>query len=195
MPTDPYPLLSDQQLIDLYRNQQNDTALGELSKRYRTQVYGRCLQVLADREMAKDCCQTTFEQFIERLNSKEEIAFVPGLLYQIASRRAIDLLRRRKVHNTVVKEIAATTKKNISFFVENPDLVRLSIEQSEKEAFLKKAITELPPFQRDCIRYFYYESFSYRQIAEALDTTLKKVKSALQSGKRRLRHLLEEMEN
>jgi len=195
MPNNSYYLSSDQELIDLYRNQQNNAALGELMRRYHSQVYGRCLQLLADRELAHDCCQTTFEQFIKTLRAKGKVTFVPGLLYQIASRRAIDMLRRKNTYYEAIKEIESTTKKNLSFFVENPDLVRLSIEQSEKEAFLKKAIASLPTIQRDCIRYFYYERFSYRQIAEALDTDLKKVKSALQNGKRRLRHLLKELEN
>ncbi|MEL6275104.1 MAG: sigma-70 family RNA polymerase sigma factor, partial [Bacteroidota bacterium] len=151
MPSDPYLIISDQELIDLYRNQQATAALGELMRRYRTQVFGRCLQLLGDRESAQDCCQTTFEHFIGLLNTKQDVTFVPGLLYQIASRRAIDLLRRRRIHNNAIKEITTETKKSLSFFVENPDFVRLSIEQSEKEALVKKAMNSLPPFQRDCL--------------------------------------------
>ncbi len=54
-----------------------------------------------------------------------------------------------------------------------------------------EAITQLGDEQKLCIRLFFYDDKSYREIATETGFTEKQVKSYLQNGKRNLRILLE----
>lgn len=186
---------ADHRLLEQYRSSLDQRALSVLIDRYRVQVLGRCVQLMGNWQDAEDACQNTFEDFTKLAQSTTTIDVVPALLYQIASRRSIDKLRRQQRLAKLQAHIEADTKKNSASFVENPDLVRQSIELSEKEARLRKALSQLPDLQRECIQRFYFEKASYRQIAEALALPLKKVKSALQTGKRRLRLILSELQD
>lgn len=56
---------------------------------------------------------------------------------------------------------------------------------------LEECIERLKVEQRDCIRLFYYEGCSYREISERLSVDENKVKSHIQNGKRNLKICIE----
>jgi RNA polymerase sigma-70 factor (ECF subfamily) len=57
---------------------------------------------------------------------------------------------------------------------------------------LKKCMETLNNEQKTCVRMFFLEQHSYRQIAEKTDFDLKKVKSHIQNGKRNLKNCMEQ---
>ena len=62
-------------------------------------------------------------------------------------------------------------------------------EAIEKEAMLEaleQVIEELKEPQQTCIKLFYLDQLSYQEIAQRLNLELKKVKSAIQNGKRNI---------
>lgn len=59
------------------------------------------------------------------------------------------------------------------------------------EAVLEKCIEHFAGEQKECIRLFYFDNKSYREIAATLKQDEKKVKSHLQNGKRNLKICLE----
>ncbi|MFT6278588.1 MAG: RNA polymerase sigma-70 factor (ECF subfamily), partial [Flavobacteriales bacterium] len=54
----------------------------------------------------------------------------------------------------------------------------------------ENAIDQLNPEQQKCIRLFYLEQKSYKEVADLTGYDMKKVKSFLQNGKRNLQLLL-----
>jgi len=56
---------------------------------------------------------------------------------------------------------------------------------------LEECIERLREEQRNCIRLFFYEGCSYRQISEKLGVDETKVKSYIQNGKRNLKMCIE----
>ena len=56
---------------------------------------------------------------------------------------------------------------------------------------LEECIERLKEEQRSCIRLFFYEGCSYRQISERLGVDEMKVKSYIQNGKRNLKICME----
>jgi RNA polymerase sigma-70 factor (ECF subfamily) len=56
---------------------------------------------------------------------------------------------------------------------------------------LEDCIERLKAEQKECIQLFYFQNWSYRQIAEILHMDEKKVKSHLQNAKRNLKICLE----
>ena len=65
-------------------------------------------------------------------------------------------------------------------------------EQNEvDEQALNDCIVKLKNEQKSCIRLFYFENKSYREICATLHLEEKKVKSFIQNGKRNLKICLE----
>ena len=67
--------------------------------------------------------------------------------------------------------------------------------ETQEEALLQirllaEALTDLPAEERRCLQHFYYDQWTYQQIADQYQQTTNWVKSQLQNGKRRLRQLI-----
>ena len=75
--------------------------------------------------------------------------------------------------------------------LESSDELNLKEEKEVRLNLLEEAITTLKEEQRKCIELFYLEQKSYQEIVILLKWDLKKVKSAIQNGKRNLRLNLE----
>ena len=64
-------------------------------------------------------------------------------------------------------------------------------KQKEWRKALENCMEKLPETQRICVRYFFIEEQSYKEIGENSGFSLKSVKSYIQNGKRNLRLCLE----
>jgi len=60
---------------------------------------------------------------------------------------------------------------------------------------LESALASLNNQQQTCIRLFYYQRKSYREIAEEKGFSLKQVKSFIQNGRRNIKVYMERKEN
>ena len=69
----------------------------------------------------------------------------------------------------------------------HPELHPIDEEGIENHSALADCIEKLKAEQKDCLQLFYYQNWSYMQIAEILHIDEKKVKSYLQNAKRNLK--------
>jgi RNA polymerase sigma factor (sigma-70 family) len=60
---------------------------------------------------------------------------------------------------------------------------------------IRELIDRLGDEQRECVKLFFLDEKSYREISEQTGLSLKAVKSHLQNGKRNLKKLIENHEN
>jgi RNA polymerase sigma-70 factor (ECF subfamily) len=58
--------------------------------------------------------------------------------------------------------------------------------------YLKECMEELPDEQQNCIKWFYYEEKSYKDIADIEHIPLGKVRSYIQNGRRNLKNCVEQ---
>jgi RNA polymerase sigma-70 factor (ECF subfamily) len=72
------------------------------------------------------------------------------------------------------------------------DALTDKLNQELKYEELESAINELEDEQALAIKQFYLEQQSYKSISESFNIPLKKVKSAIQNGKRNLKIKLEQ---
>ncbi len=72
-----------------------------------------------------------------------------------------------------------------------PEMHPIDEDGMEHQSALSDCIEKLKDEQKDCVQLFYYQNWSYRQIAEILHLEEKKVKSHLQNAKRNLKICLE----
>ena len=196
---------SDEVLLERYRDKGDLGILGELYGRYMQLVYGVCLKYLEEREWAKDEVMNIFEKLVTTL-PQQDIANFRTWLYVVTKNHCLMLLRSRKSETAHAEAMISDPL----FFMENypgvhplgkdvavdPDGSSTGSDSGGRggeEAIkrLEECVEKLKEEQRVCIRLFFYEGYSYREICGRTGLEESKVKSYIQNGKRNLRICME----
>lgn len=180
--------LSDEELVALYKNTGNNIHIGTLYKRYTHLVLGVCMKYLKDAEAANDAAMEIFEKLLIDLKRHDVQQFKPWL-FTLSRNHCLMKLRKQKTE--------AGRLDGYEYFLqdimEEDASMHLLYEGDEKELLLEKltlAIEQLKEEQKQCIRLFYFEERSYKEIEEMTGLDDKQVKSYLQNGKRNLKLML-----
>jgi RNA polymerase sigma-70 factor (ECF subfamily) len=176
----------DGKLLDHYRSSGDLEVLGELYERYMYLVFGLCLKYLQNREDAGDAVMQIFEKLITEI-PRHDIQSFKSWLYVLAKNHCLMRIRSEK---TKGERMDRWIKDQEEIMESYPDLHPID-RTGEDYPGLKECIEELKQEQRACIKLFYYENRSYREIAKTLHMEEKKVKSYLQNAKRNLKICLE----
>jgi len=180
--------LSDQDLISRYKKGNDPEVLGQLYSRYVALVYGLCLKYLAERERSKDAAMQIFELLATELY-RHEIGNFKSWLYVFSKNFCLMELRKQK----------SLRKKEETWLIQQKDFMETADElhpidgdeNPELNEALKNCIEKMKDDQQRCVRMFYFERKSYRQITDEIGFDEKKVKSLLQNGKRNLKICLD----
>ncbi|MEM6396535.1 MAG: sigma-70 family RNA polymerase sigma factor [Bacteroidota bacterium] len=159
-----------------------------LLQRHRLRIWAIVHKYIRSKDARQDVVQNTITGLVEYINSDKEIIHFPALLYRICLNKVYD-----QVENEAQKqEISRNLKKSWPSIVQNEGFSRLyNREVEDKEARIRLAMRKLSAAQRQSIDLFYRRRLSYREIAEELNLSIPKVRSALQNGKLKLKRLLE----
>ncbi|MGB2865417.1 MAG: sigma-70 family RNA polymerase sigma factor [Sedimentisphaerales bacterium] len=188
---------TDKSLIDAHR-QGDPAAFGELVRRYGDSVLGYLIRMNGNREQAEDLFQETFKRVHEKAHTFRGPQF-KGWLFKIASRVALDGMRRGKRIKTVSlnqqldcdnpnsDQLGAVALADNSC---NPSEQALKAEQTEQ---VRRAIELLPARQRATLVLAYYQQLSYPDVAEALGCSVGTVKTQMFRALRTLAHKLPEI--
>jgi len=94
--------LSEQELIQQLR-QGNEPAFRWLVENYRNRVFHTVLNILQDSKEAEDAAQETFIQVFESVGTFKGESSLSTWIYRIATRKALDKIRRRKTRRKLHK--------------------------------------------------------------------------------------------
>lgn len=169
---------NDEALVTWYQEEVDATALDILFKRYKSSVFGLAFYYLKSKDSAMDMVMDVFEIVIRAIRKTE----VSSFKYWVLSITRNQCLKRLRDTMKVVE------------LVNDDDL---AMENTTSKVYSDKEIDQLltslrtlKPLQQDCVRSFYLNGMSYRQIAEVYQINEKQVKSHIQNGKRNLRIVL-----
>lgn len=177
-----YQSLSDNDLVRLYKANPSMDIIGELYKRYGHLVFGTIMKYVKNISNTEDISMILFEQLGTKIQKSEIKNFKPWL-YTVTKNEAFQFLRKKG-------RLTAELSSELQSF----DEIHLVIEKEYQLNALEHEIDQLNEEQRKCIILFYIEQKSYQEIASILPLDLKKVKSAIQNGKRNLKIKLENNE-
>ena len=182
---------SDDWLIDKFTSTGDLEFLGVLYERYMHLIYGVCLKYLRDRDVSQDAAMQIFEKLITELPKRKIENFKPWL-HVITRNHCLMYLRSEKTRISKEEKIAESQE----IFMESSYDLHLNNEQildNDLES-LKNCIEQLKQEQKECVKLFYLEERSYKEISGMLHLELKKVKSLIQNGKRNLKICMEDNE-
>jgi len=174
-----YQSLSDAELVKMYKDKSSSAIIGELYTRYGHLVMGTSMKYLKNKANAEDLTMQVFEQLPKKISS-HNIQRFKSWLYMVTKNECLMLLRKKGHLTTeIMKELESSNE------------LHLKEEKEVQLNLLEQAITKLKDEQRQCIELFYLEQKSYQEIVSELKMDIKKVKSAIQNGKRNLKINLE----
>lgn len=178
---------TDAELVKTYRDKGDIVILGKLYHRYTALVFGVCMKYLRNEEESKDAVMQIFEKLVESLK-KHEVANFKSWLHVMTKNHCLMQLRsKKKMQYEELGENNSETNMELGYQLHPNGEDKLEDDLQAME----KAIEELPEEQKKCIKLFYLEQKCYQEIVELTDYELKKVKSYIQNGKRKIKILME----
>ena len=180
---------TDESLIAAYCKG-DKTAFGELVRRYADNVLGYLVRMSGNRTIAEDLFQETFKRVHEKAH-----AFAGGTfrswLFTIATRLAIDALRRRRRLQFVSlnrKPDCADNDEELGCAIAADDVCNPCHEamKAEQVEQVRQAIASLPAGQRATLILAYYQQLSYRQVAEVMGCSIGTVRTQMFRALRKL---------
>lgn len=173
--------LDDAQLIAGWRAG-DEAAAAELVRRH-TPALARFLAAAGAREDLDDLVQDTFFRAFRRIESYRGRASFSTWLMAIGSNALKDLRRRRRGRTVVALE-----EQQLRDEGDNPHEEAVA---EDLMARLERAVRRLPPMQRDVFLLRAQQGAEYREIAEALETSVGAARVHYHQAVKRLRKLLE----
>jgi RNA polymerase sigma-70 factor (ECF subfamily) len=177
---------TDQELLAAFRQSGRAEPLAELYDRYLELSYGLCLRYLRTPAAAEDATMEVFEALLRKV-PQHEIHNFRSWLHTFVRNHCLMQLRsegRSPLHN-------ATDDFMQSEPAVHPEEEQPWEQRAETRAALTDCIEALKAEQRRCIRLFYLEGYRYKEVAEALQLDLGRVRSHIQNGRRNLKSCME----
>lgn len=154
-------------------------AFGQIVERHQTSAWSAAFRFLGNAVDAEDIAQEAFLRVLDAAPRYRATAKFRTFLYRIVTRLCIDRTRRARLHDadaeSAVDHRAGPVESAVS---------------DERAAAVRKALTELPPKQRMAIVLRYYENQGHKEVADALDTTVKGAERLLARARASLEPLL-----
>ncbi|MEA3224951.1 MAG: sigma-70 family RNA polymerase sigma factor [Planctomycetota bacterium] len=174
---------TDKNLIDAHL-QGDQTAFGELVRRYGDSLLGYLTKICRNREQAKDLFQETFRKVHEKAHMLRSNRF-KSWLYTIATRVAMDGLRKgSRVRMVSLNQQVCRDGDNCS----EPGAVALADDcldpsqeavRAEQKELVRQALESLPDRQRVTVVLAYYQGLTYPEVATALGCSVGTVKTQM----------------
>jgi RNA polymerase sigma-70 factor (ECF subfamily) len=180
--------LSDEDLIQSYKANQNNIYLSELFERYTHLVFGVCMKYLKNKEESKDAVMEIFENLMKALHNHEIVNF-KSWIYSVSKNHCLMILRKSKSSERIKLNYMENIQPDI---MELHDYFHLHDESEIKDKIsqLQIAIEKLNEKQRRCIELLYLQDKSYEEVSVITGYSLNQVKSYIQNGKRNLKNYL-----
>ncbi|MGG0716137.1 sigma-70 family RNA polymerase sigma factor [Robertmurraya massiliosenegalensis] len=165
------------------RSRKNE--LETLYRQYAKPLYYFLLKMSGSKELAEDLTQETFVRATISLSQYNQ-EDVRAWLFKVARNVYIDEWRKRERRRKIpFAELFSKEREMLSPYG-LPEEEALKLEEKED---LRKLLNFLPEQYRTTLYLREYESFSYKEIAEALDLTESQVKVTIHRARKKLAQL------
>ncbi len=179
-----YSNITDQELLEQFYLEKNNSLLGILFERYTMLLFGVCLKYLKDEDEAKDAVQQVFLKSLTELH-RYRVQYFKSWLYMVTKNYCLMKLRDRGRFTTELKDEPVQEEHSISEYIEKDRQLEL----------MNHSLKELNPEQKQCLTLFYLQKKSYQEIAGETGYSIMQVKSYIQNGKRNLKIIMEKKNN
>jgi RNA polymerase sigma-70 factor (ECF subfamily) len=177
--------LSDAELVHAALAHRVPGAFDLLVERYFNLTAAAAYALLADAEDARDVAQDAFLEAARTLPLLREPAKFANWVYGIARRKAIYVLRRRKLHHQALEY-----KQDEERALPPAEEAGAPLARQERAGEIRRALDQLPEIYREVLVLKYMDGRSYEEIATLLGLSQAAVAKRLTRAKGMLRESL-----
>jgi RNA polymerase sigma-70 factor (ECF subfamily) len=181
------PSVTDEQLMERFRRQDDLTAFEALVHRYEKPLFNYLVRYLRSPELAEEAFQNAFARVYEKRDLYTEDRKFRPWLYSIATNQAVDELRKEGRHQAA--SLNQQRNEGESGAVSLLDMLQAAtpspyeqLEAEERRTWTRRAIDELPEHLRVVVLLVYFQGLKYREAADALGIPVGTVKSRLNTA-------------
>lgn len=172
--------------------QQNREAERIIFEQYYKRVYYAAYRVIKDQDLAEDITQETFMKAFKNLHTVQDVEKMGAWLSIIATRTAIDHLRRlNRWNDFTTSDVYIDTGADVTR-LDHISTVETGLEKTYVKELLLEEIDKLKPDHKEVLLLFYHHDLTYEEIATLLDVQLATVKSRMFRAKKKLKESIEQ---
>lgn len=146
--------------------------------------YHLCLQYLHNEKAAEEIVQDTFLKLWEIRTTLNDQINIRSFLYTITKNNCLNYLRNQKIS---MKHIENIKYMEMQFNYEALEKLGNYIQFEELKSKIEEAINQLPDELTETFRLSRFEEFSYKEIAEKQNISVKTVEARISKALRILR--------
>jgi RNA polymerase sigma-70 factor (ECF subfamily) len=176
--------IADEQLFRRFRERHDDQAFAALVYRYERPLFAYLRRLLHSDQLAEDVFQSTFLRIHQKRRSFDVTRRFQPWLYAVATRQAIDALRREKRHRRKAPQSAGAGVADTTLD-DMPAADATPVEQvarREERQRVRAAVGRLSAVQQRAVQLIYGEGLAYREAAGVLGVPVGTVKSRVHSA-------------
>lgn len=184
----PLPELSDEQLVERYREGERD-AFAQLVGRYERDLFRFLIRFVRRPAAADDMFQETFLQVHLSIDQFDTSRRFRPWLFTVAANKARDYLRKNKnaAANVLSSPIGGASgvgdgRTMIDLLQDDFPLPDQTAMDEETRQLVQETVEQLPDHLKEILLLAYFERFAYKEIAEMLGIPVGTVKSRLHAA-------------
>ena len=175
------PRTMDDDALMIRTAEGEEAAFRLLVQRWERDVLSFLIHMTGSVEEAEDLVQDTFVQVFRKAGSYQAVGMFKSWLFRIAGNLARSRLRRRKILRWVSFDPGVHDTGGAE---PGPDE---DLETSQREEAVRAALSRLPGRQREALALHRFQGMRYKEVAEAMNTTVPGVESLIQRAMAALR--------
>ena len=183
-------MMSDEEILKLYRSGERERAFGELVGSYSERLYWHVRGLVGNHEDTDDLLQDIFIKIWNGLSTFRGDAQLFTWVYRIATNESLNFLRKRNLRQALGLEARGAgggtggrggeggeAAGALSAAERVPDLDPY-FNGNEAQRLLAVAVSKLPPKQRAVFNLRYFQEMPYEQMAQVLETSVGALKAS-----------------
>lgn len=157
-------------------------------------VYYHCKKMMKNESDAQDAAQDVLIAVLTSLDKLKEPAAFYGWVNGITANRCKHLLTRGKREWQIPEDEDGGSMLDDLENLDQQAVPEAVLDDKETKRLMLELIDALPPDQRMCVLFYYYDEMSVKEIAQAMETSEGTVKSRLNYARRSIKAGVEDLE-
>ena len=179
----------DSELVERFQDGDSE-AFNLLYLRYRSRIHGVIRSIISNSEDAYDVTQDVFLKAYQGLGNFKRASQFYSWLYRITINRCIDYMRQRSKHRVISDDPVSDDVFYGNAANRQPSAPSKAVENEEFYAYLRRAVMQLSPKQREVFILRYREELPLKEIGRKMGRSTGTIKAHLFQAQRNLRVLL-----
>ena len=181
--------VEDSQLVERFQEGDSE-AFNLLYLRYRSRIHGVIRAIISNPEDALDVTQDVFLKAYQGLGNFKRASQFYSWLYRITINRCIDYMRQRAKQRVISNDPVSDDVFYGNVANRQPSAPSKAVETEEFYAYLRRAVMQLSPKQREVFILRYREDLPLKEIGRKMGRSTGTIKAHLFQAQRNLRVLL-----